>query len=418
VSTGSKDGAFLADAKLAGGVDPNGNEHPLNCDDTGTLMVTGVVDVLPGAIFEITGEVEIKNDSGNPIPVTGTLTTTPSGTQTVAISQTGTDNDVNVTGTVAVSNFPAAVEISNDVGNPIPVSGSLTTTPSGTQDVNIISSVALPVTDNGGSLTVDGTFFQATQPVSGTVAVSNFPATQPVSGPLTDTQLRATPVAISGSFTPSGTQDVNIISTVPVPVTDNGGSLTVDGTFFQATQPVSGTVAVSNFPASQPVTGTFFQATQPVSLAVAPTTPVTGTFWQATQPVSGTFFQGTQPVSLAVAPTTPVTGTFFQATQPLSIAATLVTQEIRANTPAQSSVSVLTSNTSILATNAARLGATIYNESGATCFIKLGATASTTSYSIQMVVGSYYEVPFNYTGAIDGITLAITAILRVTELTV
>jgi hypothetical protein len=71
----------------------------------------------------------------------------------------------------------------------------------------------------------------------------------------------------------------------------------VDGS--AVTQPVSGTVAVSNFP-----------ATQPVSLAVAPTTPVTGTF-----------FQGTQPVSLATAPTTPVTGTFFQATQPVSAAA-------------------------------------------------------------------------------------------------
>mgnify|MGYP001584261292 CR=1 FL=1 len=66
------------------------------------------------------------------------------------------------------------------------------------------------------------------------------------------------------------------------------------------------------------VTGTFFQATQPVSLATAPTTPVTGTFWQATQPVSGTFWQTTQPVSLATAPTTPVTGTFWQATQPVS----------------------------------------------------------------------------------------------------
>jgi hypothetical protein len=36
------------------------------------------------------------------------------------------------------------------------------------------------------------------------------------------------------------------------------------------------------------VTGTFWQATQPVSIATMPSTPVTGTFWQATQPVSGT----------------------------------------------------------------------------------------------------------------------------------
>ena len=68
----------------------------------------------------------------------------------------------------------------------------------------------------------------------------------------------------------------------------------VTGTFFQTTQPVSLATAPTT-----PVTGTFFQTTQPVSLATAPTTPVTGTFYQATQPVSGTFYQATQPVSLA-----------------------------------------------------------------------------------------------------------------------
>jgi len=66
----------------------------------------------------------------------------------------------------------------------------------------------------------------------------------------------------------------------------NVNGLKVDGS--SVTQPISGAISVSNFPASQPVTGTFFQATQPVSLASAPTTPVTGTFFQATQPISGT----------------------------------------------------------------------------------------------------------------------------------
>jgi hypothetical protein len=72
-------------------------------------------------------------------------------------------------------------------------------------------------------------------------------------------------------------------------------------------------VSVSNFP-----------ATQAVSIATMPSTPVTGTFWQATQPVSGTVsvgnFPATQPVSIASMPSTPVTGTFWQATQPVSLA--------------------------------------------------------------------------------------------------
>ncbi len=94
---------------------------------------------------------------------------------------------------------------------------------------------AIPVTDNGGSLTVDGTVavsnFPATQPVSGTVAVSNFPATQPVSGTVT---------ANAGT----GTMNVSVQNS-SIPVTDNGGSLTVDGS-----------VSVSNFPATQAVSGT------------------------------------------------------------------------------------------------------------------------------------------------------------------
>ncbi len=49
-----------------------------------------------------------------------------------------------------------------------------------------------------------------------------------------------------------------------------------------------------------------------IDVLSAPTTAVTGTFWQATQPVSGTFYQVTQPVSLASVPSHAVTnaGTF------------------------------------------------------------------------------------------------------------
>ena len=65
----------------------------------------------------------------------------------------------------------------------------------------------------------------------------------------------------------------------PATTGPNLGSITVTGTLtdtqLRATAvPVSGTF----WQATQPVSGTFWQATQPVS----------GTFWQATQPVSGT----------------------------------------------------------------------------------------------------------------------------------
>jgi len=92
--------------------------------------------------------------------------------------------------------------------------------------------------------------FPATQPVSGTVAVSNFPATQPVSGtvtasgPLTDTQLRATPVPVSGTVTANAGSGTMAVSG---PLTD---------TQLRATPvPVSGTVT-----ASGPLTDTQLRA--------------------------------------------------------------------------------------------------------------------------------------------------------------
>jgi len=53
-----------------------------------------------------------------------------------------------------------------------------------------------------------------------------------------------------------------------------------------------------------PVSGTFYPATQTIagSVSIVGSVAVTGTFWQATQPVSGTFWQATQPVSVGSLP--------------------------------------------------------------------------------------------------------------------
>lgn len=108
-----------------------------------------------------------------------------------------------------------------------------------------------------------------------------------VTGPLTDTQLRASAVPVSG-------------------------------TFWQATQPVSGTVTANQGGTWTVQPGNTANTTAWKVDGSAVTQPVSGTFWQGTQPVSGTFWQVTQPVSIASMPSTPVTGTFWQATQPVS----------------------------------------------------------------------------------------------------
>lgn len=78
-----------------------------------------------------------------------------------------------------------------------------------------------PVDGSGVTQPVSGAFYQATQPVSGSFFQTTQPisiaATVPVSGPLTDTQLRATPVPVSGTVATGGLTDTQLrASAVPV----------------------------------------------------------------------------------------------------------------------------------------------------------------------------------------------------------
>jgi len=59
----------------------------------------------------------------------------------------------------------------------------------------------------------------------------------------------------------------------------------------------------------------------------------------------------------------------------------------------------------ILAANAARKGATIANNTGAILYLKFDVigTTSATSFTVRLAANAYYEVPFQYTGAISGI---------------
>lgn len=161
----------------------------------------------------------------------------------------------------------------------------------------------------------------------GNVNVTNFPSSYPVTGSfLTDAQLRATPVPVSGTVSTTGLTDAELRAT-PVPMSVSG-SVAVTGTFWQATQPVS----IASMP-STPVTGTFWQATQPISGSVSVSNMVaqglTDTELRASAvPVSlasvpshAVTNAGTFAVQVTSAPTTAVTGTFWQATQPVSLAA-------------------------------------------------------------------------------------------------
>ncbi len=197
-------------------------------------------------------------------------------------------------------------------------------------------------------------------------------------GPLTDAQLRAAPVDINGTFTPSGTQDVNLVSTVPVPVTDNAGSLTVDGT-----------ITVAN----PGLTDSELRATPvPISGSVAITNPgLTDAQLRATAvPVSG-----------------PLTDTQLRAS-------VVPVSESGAN--ATVTQIILTANTStiLLAANANRKGVVVFT-TGQPVYIKFGATASATSFTYKVVANNTSTEFTGYTGRIDilatsGQTVTVTEI--------
>jgi hypothetical protein len=82
-----------------------------------------------------------------------------------------------------------------------------------------------------------------------------------------------------------------------------------------------------------------------------------------------------------------------------------------------SNVAGSATSVTVLSANTARLGATFYNDSSAIAYLKLGATASTTSFTVKMFQDEYYELPFGYVDVVDCIWDSATGNMRVNELT-
>jgi hypothetical protein len=92
------------------------------------------------------------------------------------------------------------------------------------------------------------------------------------------------------------------------------------------------------------------------------------------------------------------------------------TTTLRSTSAAQTSVASSTSDNTILASNANRLGASVYNESTSILYLLLASgTASNSNYSVQLASSSLYEAPFSYTGVIKGIWATANGNARVTE---
>jgi hypothetical protein len=332
-----------------------------------------------------------------------------------------------ITGPVTVSN---EVEVTNSSGSPIPVSGTVTANTGLTQ----------PLTNTELRLTA--------VPVS----LASVPS-HAVTGPLTDTQLRAAVVPVSLASVPShpvtgtffqATQPVSIASAPVTPVTDNGGSLTVDGTvtvndmtsgnaktkivdsvgadvsYITAgtagtpsasvlsvqgisggvSLPISGTV---NTGLTQPLTDTQLRAAVvPVSLASVPSHAVTQTTaanLNATVVGSGSFTAAQSTASSLKAQaqilnsagslvTYAETGTYgspsvdvLSVQNPQGVTATI--------TPFTST----TASTSLVAVGSTRKALTVYNSGPGDLYISPTAVCSTTNFQLKLSSGDFWECP-------------------------
>jgi hypothetical protein len=125
---------------------------------------------------------------------------------------------------------------------------------------------------------------------------------------------------------------------------------------------------------------------------------------------------GTTAISGTV-PTTIQSGTVNVAgTVPVSVSGTPTIKAVRASTATVSTVAGTTASGTILASNANRLGAALYNDSTAPLYLVVGtAAASSTSFSIAVAGSAYFELPFNYTGVLMGAWAANAGSARVTE---
>lgn len=223
-----------------------------------------------------------------------------------------------------------------------------------------------------------------------------------------------------GSFQPVKVTPSGAL-TVEATVTDGSGPLTVDGT-VAATQSGTWNVGVTG---SVPLpTG----ASTEYSLGLLGSNLATvtngsnlrvGGFVDARQVGSWNIANIAGTISL---PTGAATETSVAAVAATASGSNLRVTEtipnpVRSSAAMVASVAASATNVTLLSAVAARVGFAIYNDSASVCYVKFGATASSTSFTVLLSAGSYYEYAGHgvYTGQVDAIWATATGSARVTS---
>jgi len=281
-------------------------------------------------------------------------------------------------------------------GNIVTAASVTTAAPSYTTGTNNALSLTLT-----GLLRVDGS--NVTQPISATTLP--LPA-----GAATEATLAKIPLAqgstTSGQF---GVLSMGAVTTAaptyttaqssPLSLT-TAGALRVDAS--GSTQPVSGTVTVV-----QPTGTNLHVVVDSSALPTGASTSALQTAGNSTlTTISGqlppTLGPNASGASLSVVQ---ATGTTFSVSQSTSATGTL------------SSVALTTASQTLLASNAARKGFIVYNDSLNFLYIAFAATASTSVFSSKLQAGASYVSDTLYTGTISGIASVASGNARITEFT-
>jgi uncharacterized membrane protein (DUF441 family) len=390
--------------------------------------------------------VKINNTADEPIPISGNITSTPGATYYAsdAIGSVNIVQSIPIDVTVVGANGTIGVVTINPDGLPVYSGGSS----GGTVSVSdIFGTVGTNVVNPDGRLKVELT--TGSSGLTNTELRAASLDVQQVSGTSWSTSVLSMPAVVVTSITNSTAISIlngdgstldprnrtwTITETVPISSANTLDVKQVSGASDSVSvlsMPAVTVTSITNSTATTILNGEgiardTWGSSQVGTWNINTLTGITNTLAVANIDSTGVQYSGSNPM--------PMTGTVVVSSVTASTASALIdstgvqysgsnpvpTKEIRASTGTNTSVADNAASTTILASNANRLGATVYNDSSATLYLLLGATAaSTTNYTCRVASGGYYEVPFGYTGQLTGIWASDPndGAARVTEIT-
>jgi len=234
--------------------------------------------------------------------------------------------------------------------------------------------------------------------ITDTVSVNNWPAVQLITGTVhVDNNVPTT--FVSGNFIVSGVVGITGSLQFADAIWASGSITNITNAFFGSTGS-SGTSNSTGVVSGSQLSGSTFHGYPLVA--------------------GGVFFASGGGPAYVTSLKTDVSGALYVTTSgSIPVTVTNAAPSQISTTPALTIFTASLVNSTFLNSNTDRRGATFANDdsSDGSVYLRFGAVASPTAYTVKIKPGSYYEVPFSYVGRIDGIWDIVPGTLFITELT-